>query len=194
MSKIEELRPQPDARLAFLKGFLLRPKQVGSIIPSSRFVERRLVRLAGISEARSVVEIGPGTGGTTRAILRSLPAGGRLLTIEINPRFADMLRRVPDPRLSVYCGSAERLAEALKEHGMPAPDAIVSGMPFSTMPPTVAHHVLEQIRAVLAPGGRFVAYQVRRKVADLARPVFGAPDKDREFLNVPPLYLFRWSV
>ena len=65
MPSIDKLRPQPDDRLAFFQGFLKKPGQVGSIIPSSRFLERRIVRAAGIERARLVVELGPGTGGTT---------------------------------------------------------------------------------------------------------------------------------
>ena len=53
--------------IAFLKGFLQHPDQVGSVIPSSGFLEQRLIRSAALAQARCVVELGPGTGGTTRA-------------------------------------------------------------------------------------------------------------------------------
>ena len=72
MFRFEALRPQQDDRLAFLKGFLRQPKGVGSVIPSSRFLERKMVRMAGVAQAESVIELGPGTGGTTRAILAAM--------------------------------------------------------------------------------------------------------------------------
>jgi phospholipid N-methyltransferase len=53
--------------LAFFRGFLRHPSLIGSVIPSSRFLERRVVEVAGIAHSRSVVELGPGTGGITRA-------------------------------------------------------------------------------------------------------------------------------
>ena len=61
-----------DPRVLFLQDFLKRPREVGSIIPSSRFLERRIVRCAELRNASTVVELGPGTGGTTRAVLRAM--------------------------------------------------------------------------------------------------------------------------
>ena len=69
----------PDDRLEFLRGFLTKPKEVGSIIPSSRFLERRIIRCADVSHAKVVVELGPGTGGTTRALLRAMAPDARLV-------------------------------------------------------------------------------------------------------------------
>ena len=48
MSALSRLRPQEDNRLAFFQGFLKRPREVGSIIPSSRFLERRINAAAGL--------------------------------------------------------------------------------------------------------------------------------------------------
>ena len=62
-------QPSPEHRIAFFQAFLRKPKEVGSIIPSSRFLMRRVVRQARVDRARLVVELGPGTGGSTRALL-----------------------------------------------------------------------------------------------------------------------------
>ena len=194
MQPRDKLRLQPDERLAFLQGFLRRPQQVGSVIPSSRFLERRLVALADVKRARLVVELGPGTGGTTRALLAALPADAKLLCIELDPNFAALLQRESDPRLIVHLGSAEQLAEVLAAYQLSAPDAVISGIPFSTIPPAVGARIIESIRAALAPNGCFVAYQVRGKVAELARPVLGAPDVTLELLNIPPVRVFRWHL
>ncbi len=183
----------PDPRVLFFRDFLLRPKQVGSIIPSSRFLERRVARSAGLASAHTVVELGPGTGGTTRALLRALPADATLLVIEINPRFAALIRRsVDDPRLRIEVGDASELARHLETHGLPAPDAVVSGIPFSTMPREVGLRILRAVKDSLAPGGRFVAYQVRDRVAVLGRSVFGPAKMEAEIRNVPPMRVWRW--
>ena len=189
---LEKLRPQPDERLAFLQGFLRKPQQVGSVIPSSRFLERRIVELAGIASARLVIELGPGTGGTTRALLRALPADAQLLAIEIDPRFASILRERADPRLIVHEGSAEDLAKVLSEHGLGAPDVVVSGIPFSTMDPALGRRIAASIFDVLPLGGRFVAYQVRDRVHAVARPFFGRARVEVELRNIPPMRIFTW--
>jgi phospholipid N-methyltransferase len=180
-------------RIAFLRGFLKHPQQVGSIIPSSQFLERRIARLAGVGNARVVVELGPGTGGTTRALLKSMRDRARLLCLELNPQFHDIVRRIDDPRLIVHHGSAEELGAVMERHGLEDADAIVSGIPFSTMPPSVAGRILDGIYAALVPGGRFVAYQVRGHVEVLSRPYFGPAQVNVELLNIPPVRIYRWE-
>ena len=107
------------------------------------FARRRVVRFAAVDEARTLVELGPGTGGTTRAVLRAMHADAKLLAIEINPRFAQLLRQtIADRRLCVFEGSAADLPAALRLFGLPAPDLVLSGIPFSTMPRDVALSIL----------------------------------------------------
>jgi phospholipid N-methyltransferase len=151
-----------------------------------------------VTRARLVVELGPGTGGTTRAILKALAPESTLLAFEINPEFVSYLRACPDPRLSVYPGSADHLQEALASgNGRFAPgtrpDAVISGIPFSTMPPEVGRRILRTIWDCMAPGGRFVAYQVMNRVAELAPDALGSPDVKIEFLNIPPLRVYHWQ-
>jgi phospholipid N-methyltransferase len=194
LPRIEAKRLLRDERIAFLQGFLRRPGQVASVVPSSRFLERRLVSLADVKRAQLVVELGPGTGGTTRAILAALPADAKLLCIELDPDFARLLKRESDPRLIVHEGSAEDLPEILAAYGLAAPDVVISGIPFSVIPAAIGTRIVESIRAALAPGGWFVAYQVRGAVADRATPLLGEPDVTLELLNIPPLRVFRWRV
>lgn len=180
--------------LEFLRGFLRNPAQVGSVVPSSHRLEQRLVRSAGIAEARTVVELGPGTGGTTAAMLKAMSPGARLMAVELDPMFHQHLQQsLDDSRLLLELGSAERLAELLAARRLPAPDAIVSGIPFSTMPPEVSDRIAAAIAQVLRPGGRFVAYQVRAHVATYVVPYLGEPDKRWEIVNVPPVRVFTWT-
>lgn len=188
------LRPAATAgHIAFLKGFLRNPAQVGSVIPSSHQLEQRLVERSGIGNARTVVELGPGTGGTTRALLEALSPGAYLLGIELDPEFHRHLRSsISDPRLILQQGSAEDIDEYLRLHGLSAPDAIVSGIPFSTMPPGVCDRIAARIAQVLRPGGRFVAYQVRAHVSGYVSPYLGPPTTEWECVNVPPVRVFTW--
>lgn len=197
-ARIERPRPripQPQHPIAFLRGFLGRPKEVGSIIPSSRWMERRIIRTAEVAKADVVVELGPGTGGTTKAILQAMRPGSRLLAIEINPRFCALLRKsIDDPRLIVHHGSATELRKTLEQYELPAPDAVLSGIPFSTMPRPAGLAVVRSVHESLAPGGRFVAYQFRDVVQSLGKRVFGKASVQFELLNVPPMRVYRWDV
>jgi phosphatidylethanolamine/phosphatidyl-N-methylethanolamine N-methyltransferase len=182
-----------DAPVLFFKSFLEKPKEVGSVIPSSRFLERRVARAARLESAKVVVELGPGTGGTTRALLRHLAPDAKLVAIEINPRLAEQVRaRIPDPRLVVYTGCAGDIRAALDAHGLGAPDVVVSGIPFSTMPRELALQILREVYEALPPDGLFVAYQVRDRVKVLGRTVFGEPRSELEVRNVPPMRVYRF--
>lgn len=188
------LIPQPDHPIAFLRGFLERPKEVGSIIPSSRWMERRITRTAEIANSKLAIELGPGTGGTTKALLRAMAPDARLLAIEINPSFCDLLRdTIDDPRLIVHEGSAAEITEALVKHDLDAPDVILSGIPFSTMPRELGLSILRSVKESLRPGGRFVAYQFRDVVHTLGKQVFGPASVQLELLNVPPMRVYRWD-
>jgi phospholipid N-methyltransferase len=188
------LRAQPDDRFSFFQGFLRNPTEVGSVIPSSRFLERRLARSAELSRARVVVELGPGTGGTTRALLRGMQQDAKLLAIELNADFVPRLRELtPDPRLHVCHGDAADLQAQLAAHGLAAPDVVVSGIPFSTLPREVGLAILHSIHATLPVGGHFVAYQVRDRVETLGNRVFGPARTEMELRNIPPMRIYRWT-
>jgi phospholipid N-methyltransferase len=187
------LKPQPDHRFAFLQGFLERPKEVGSIVPSSRFLERRIVRAAQANTAKVLVELGPGTGGTTRALLRAMARDARLLVVEVNPRFVELLHRNKDSRLIVHHGSASEIGRALDRYELPTPDVILSGIPFSTMAIRAGRDILRSVHDSLHAGGLFVAYQVRDRVESLGSEVFGRARIQTEIFNVPPMRVYRWE-
>jgi phosphatidylethanolamine/phosphatidyl-N-methylethanolamine N-methyltransferase len=177
----------------FLQEFLRHPLQVASITPSSRFLERRIVEAAGVQSARTIVELGPGTGGTTRAILGAMAPDARLLTIELSQHLHALVSRIEDRRLIPHRGDARHLGKIVGEHALSAPEAVISGIPFSTISPEAGCEILEAIYGLLVPGGRFVAYQAKKRVATLS-PLFPEPeDADLELLNVPPLRVFRWE-
>lgn len=188
-----ETAPRGRGNLAFFLGFLRRPEVVGSVIPSSRFLERKIVEAAALGNARTVVELGPGTGGTTQAILAAMPANARLLAIETDPKFVDLLKASPDPRLVAHLGSAEDLDSILADHGLDRPDVVISGIPFSTMPAPLGRSILRAVHKALPAKGRFVAYQFRSRVAQLAREIMGEPDEVKVLRNVPPMSVYRWA-
>ena len=182
-----------NSRLVFIQEFLKHPLQIGSIIPSSHFLERRIVKAAGIASANVVVELGPGTGGITRAILRAMPQHAKLLSIEINSRFHALVSSIQDERLIAHLGSASDLKEIISLYGLDAPNAVVSGVPFSTMSSSAGSQILEAVSSSLVPNGRFVAYQVSKRVATLCQPFLGSGQTATELLNIPPMRIFQWE-
>jgi phospholipid N-methyltransferase len=182
-----------NGRFAFFQEFLKHPMQIGSIIPSSRFLEQRILGASAIASATTVVELGSGTGGTTRAILQAMPKHARLLSIEINPHFHTLVSGIEDERLIAHLGSASELKTIMANYGLDAPEVVISGIPFSTMKNSDGAQVIEAISSQLAPNGRFVAYQVSRQVATLCRPILGPERVAMELLNIPPMRVYQWE-
>ena len=185
---------QQNRHIEFLKGFLRNPKEVGSIVPSSRLLTRRVLECGRASHARVIIELGPGTGVFTREILRSMPNDAKLVAVEINPDFVSVLRRAyRDPRLCIYQGSSTDIEKALAEAGEVSADLVVSGVPFSTMERGAGHETLEAAKRVLSDRGRFVAYQFRSHVRRFAEPVFGPAETHSGFWNLPPMRIYVWK-
>lgn len=193
MSKEIPSYPSLRERLTFFQEFLKHPLQIGSVIPSSYFLEQRLLKTSDLKSASTIVELGSGTGGTTQAILRSMSPQARLLSIEINPEFHRMIDRISDERLIAHHGNASELEEILPMYGLGAPDVIISGIPFSTMSQSAGSTVLAMISAVLPNHGRFVAYQVSNRIMSLCQPFLGTGHMEFEFFNIPPMRVFRWE-
>lgn len=183
----------PNENWTFFQAFLKSPRVVASVIPSSPFVLKRIVKAADAASARVAVELGGGTGGTTRAMLKALPGDARMLVVERTREFVDTLERIGDPRLEVIHDCASTIGDQLERRGLEAADCVISGIPFSTMPPDLCEDIVQAVHDILAPGGRFVAYQFTDRVADYMRPVMGAPTVQFEPVNIPPLRLFTWQ-
>lgn len=180
-------------RLAFLRGFLKNPVMVGSVIPSSQRLIDRMLGPVDWSETRLFVEYGPGVGTFTRVILDRLPEGAKLVTIDTSPEFTAFLKEsIDDERLVAVTASAADIEKVLGDRGLGKADYILSGLPFSTLPPGVGEAIGAATSRALRPGGAFLVYQFSPKVREFIAPVFERIERGFEWLNVPPATLF-WA-
>ena len=180
--------------------FVRRPGSIGTVAPSSARLARQMVHALQPSRTQTVVELGPGTGAFTAAILPRLGPAGRLLAVEIEPLFVEQLR-AKYPSVDVACASAERLRELMRERGLGQVDHIVSGLPFASLPPAVSRRVLDAIQHVLRPGGTFTtfqyvhAYAVPRAVhfrRDVTNRMSRGPTRSLVVWNIPPAFVLCW--
>jgi phospholipid N-methyltransferase len=143
------------AAMSITTEFLRRPLMTGAVAASSRRLAHAMTEGIGLERARIVVELGPGTGVFTDAILARLAPDARLVAVELNPVLAARLSATRrDTRLTVVAGSAAELAAAV---GEPV-DAVVSGLPWTVMPRERRGQILDAVTEVLAPGGRFTTF------------------------------------
>lgn len=177
----------------FLRGFLKNPVMVGSVIPSSKVLIDRMLGPVRWNEVKLFVEYGPGVGTFTRRVLERLPADARLIAIDTNRDFIDFLQTdIPDERLIAVAGSAADVRQIIEDHGFDFADYVLSGLPFSTLPPGVGAAIGQATASVIRPGGAFLVYQFSPKVRDFIAPHFERIDRGFEWINVPPATLF-WA-
>ncbi len=180
-------------RWQFLRGFLKNPVMVGSIIPSSRVLIDKMLEPVDWANTRLFVEYGPGVGTFTRPVLERLGPDAHLVTIDTNADFTRYLReQIDDPRLIPVTGSAAEVETILADRKLGAADYVLSGLPFSTLPPGVGNAIAEATSKVIRPGGAFLVYQFSPKVLDFIKPHFAPIKRGFEWINVPPATLF-WA-
>jgi phospholipid N-methyltransferase len=175
----------------FLKNFIRHPLMLGSAIPSSRYLISRVLDRVDWERILSVVEYGPGVGTFTLPILERMPYEAKLLAIELNRDFADLLRtEIPDRRLRVAHGSCAEVGRWMHAHHLQPADLVLSGIPYTVLPGEVRHRILTGTRDALAQDGVFVAYQYTRAVLPDLQRVFASVEEDFEPLNILPARIF----
>jgi phospholipid N-methyltransferase len=186
-------RRSPSPQWQFLRGFLKNPVMVGSIIPSSKVLIEKMLGPVDWANTRVFVEYGPGVGTFTRPVLDRLGPDATLVTIDTNPDFTRYLKEaIDDPRLVAVHGSAADVEKILADRNLGSADYVLSGLPFSTLPPGVGDDIAEATANVIRPGGAFLVYQFSPKVRQFIAPYFDRLVRGFEWINVPPAVLF-WA-
>ena len=171
----------------FLKGFIKNPVMVGAIVPSSRWTIRRVLGPLDWDNCKVFVEYGPGVGTFCQPVLDRLRRDGKLIVIDTNPDFIAYLKAtIRDSRFSAVHGSATDVEAIVAAHGFDHADYVLSGLPFSTLPPGVGAAIMAATRSVLRTGGAFCVYQYTARARTLMSGYFSRIDKGYEPINVPP--------
>ena len=114
--------------------FLRSPRTVGAFWPSSSALAKAMVaRPSGLNTSETIVELGPGTGAFTGAIVERLGPSARFLAVDIEPAFVESIRR-RWPEVECVCASAEHLEQLSPMRDIGPVDHIVSGLPFASLP------------------------------------------------------------
>jgi len=188
VARLDTLKAKAGERALFLRSFVAHPRLVGAVLPTSRRAVRDMLDLAPIPSARRVVELGAGTGVYTGELLGRMAADASLLAFEIDSRMAAELRkRIVDPRLRVVADSAEALGAHLEDG--PA-DAIVSGLPFTSLPLAAREAILDAAQRALAADGTMLVLQYSPLIQGELERRFGSVRRRISAFNVPPAFLF----
>ncbi len=143
--------------LQFFLHWLRRPGRLGAVVPSSPALAAALAAEIDAEEPGTVVELGPGTGRVTEALIAARVAPDQLIAIERNASFCKPLRQ-RFPGVRIVWGDARAMDSLLRRNGAVSVKAVVSSLPLLTMTVQDRRAVLSQIAAILGTEGMLVQY------------------------------------
>jgi phosphatidylethanolamine/phosphatidyl-N-methylethanolamine N-methyltransferase len=137
-----------------LRKFFSHGRAIASFSPSSRFLSRSMVRGIDWARAKCVVELGAGTGPVTKELVKAARPDTRLVIVERDPDFCQLLR-TKFPTQDIVEGDACRLDEILAERRIAKADHVISGLPLPSFPAEVRESIIRMAARVLGPDGEF---------------------------------------
>jgi phosphatidylethanolamine/phosphatidyl-N-methylethanolamine N-methyltransferase len=146
-----------DDEVHFLRSWIEKPLTTGAVMPSSKVLARTMAAYVDPKSKGPVVELGPGTGAVTQALVDRGIDPARLVLVEFNPSFCRMLR-ARYPAATVVQGDAYRLRRLLETTLREPADAIVSGLPLVTKPMRTRVRLIGEAMTLLRPGAPFVQF------------------------------------
>jgi phosphatidylethanolamine/phosphatidyl-N-methylethanolamine N-methyltransferase len=178
--------PRLDDEDRFLRSWIEKPLHVGAVMPSGRLLARTMAQYVDIKSDSPVIELGPGTGAITSALLHRGVDQKRLVLVEYNPGFCALLRD-RYPQAKVVQGDAYKLRDTLWNVLASPAAAIVSGLPLVTKPMTTRLKLIRDAFAALAPGAPFVqfTYSVAPPIPK-SLPGVSTEASERIWMNLPP--------
>ncbi len=182
-----EKRLADEAR--FIRSWFENPLRAGAVSPSGRSLARMMARYVDPLATGPIIELGPGTGAITEALLARGVAPGRLFLIEFDPNFCKHLQR-RFPGVHVIAGDAYRFRELLAGRIHEPATSVVSSLPLLVKSDKQRLDLLADAFDCLAPGGAFIQFTYG-PVSPIPRdkpfgPAFHAERSPPVWLNLPP--------
>lgn len=194
---MKELYPFQEnrGRMFFLRKYLQSPMGIGAVVPSSQKLAVQMVKMLGAKRDDVVVELGPGTGIFTQALLTSGVLPGNLILVEFDVEFVHYLRR-EFPAVRVLQGDASHLCQLLANVEDRPITRVLSGIPLRSMKPAIRAAIAKAIAEVLQPGGVLVQFSyfnaspITRVVADAVG--FIGQKAGMIVANMPPAFVWKY--
>jgi len=178
--------PRLDDEVRFLRSWIEKPLHMGAVMPSSRLLARTMAQYVDVDSEGPVIELGPGTGAITKALIDRGVDQKRLVLVEYNPGFCALLRD-RYPHAKVVQGDAYKLRDSLWDVLKHPASAVVSGLPLVTKPMLTRLKLIRDAFAALAPGAPFVqfTYSVAPPIPK-SLPGVSTEASERIWMNLPP--------
>jgi phosphatidylethanolamine/phosphatidyl-N-methylethanolamine N-methyltransferase len=186
LARVEKKSLRLDDEVQFIRSWIEKPLSTGAVMPSSRILARAMARCVDPKTDGPVIELGPGTGPVTQALVRRGIDPARLILVEFNPDFCRLLR-ARYPAATVVQGDAYRLRRLLEDYVDEPAAAVVSGLPLVTKPLRARLRLISDAMTLLAPDAPFVQFTyamlppIPKKL-----PAVRAQASEMIWMNLPP--------
>ena len=178
---------------SFFKEALGTIKTSGSLRPSSKYLIRDCIKDIDFSTAEMLIELGPGDGCITRAIIAKMKPSAHLHSFEINKAFVLCCESKfsEAKNFHLHHASALDMDEIMDMTAIARVDYIISSLPLTLFKETDIINLLSQVKKYLKPGGSFVQYQYSLGKYNQLKEYFSGVDLDITLRNVPPAFVYR---
>jgi phosphatidylethanolamine/phosphatidyl-N-methylethanolamine N-methyltransferase len=185
-ARVEKKKLPLDDEMQFIRSWIEKPLSTGAVMPSSKALARTMARYVDPQSSGPVIELGPGTGPVTEALVKHGIDPKRLLLVEFNPDFCRLLRS-RYPAATVVQGDAYRLRRLLSALVREPAAAVVSGLPLVTKPLRTRLRLISDAMGLLAPGAPFIQFTYAM-VPPIPKALSGIKAEASEliWMNLPP--------
>ncbi|MFZ0845772.1 MAG: rRNA adenine N-6-methyltransferase family protein [Pseudolabrys sp.] len=184
--RVAKKTPRLDDEMQFIRSWFEKPISTGAVMPSSKALARTMARYVDPQSTGPVIELGPGTGPVTEALVQHGVDPKRLVLVEFNPAFCRLLR-TRYPGATVVQGDAYRLRRLLSATMREPAAAVVSGLPLVTKPLRTRLRLISDAMGLLAPGAPFIQFTYAM-VPPIPKALSGIKAEASEliWMNLPP--------
>ncbi|GGF76839.1 methyltransferase [Azorhizobium oxalatiphilum] len=170
----------------FLQSWFQSPLKTGAVSPSGRALARMMASYLDPRTEGPVIELGPGTGPVTKALLERGFAPERLFLIEYNHEFCNLLRK-RYPGVTVIQGDAYAMRDTLNGRLDAPAVGCISSLPLFTKPPHDRDRMVNEAFDLSVPGAPFVQFTYALvSPVPLKHGEINGERSPRVWLNLPP--------
>ncbi len=186
LARVEKKPLRLDDEVQFIRSWIEKPISTGAVMPSGKALARTMASYVDPKSSGPVIELGPGTGPVTEALVEHGIDPARLVLVEFNPTFCRLLR-TRYPAATVVQGDAYRLRRLLETYVREPAAAVVSGLPLVTKPLRTRLRLIADAVGLLAPAAPFIQFTYAM-LPPIPRALSGITAEASEliWLNLPP--------
>jgi phosphatidylethanolamine/phosphatidyl-N-methylethanolamine N-methyltransferase len=175
-----------DDEVRFIRSWMEKPLAIGAVTPSGRALARTMAAYIDPARPGPIIELGPGTGPVTEALIAQGVDSSRLVLVEFDPTFCRLLR-ARYPEATVVQGDAYSLRRLLAGLLQQPAAGVISGLPLFTKPMRMRMRLLFEAFSLMSAGAPFVQFTYNA-VPPIPKRLdrVSAEASERIWLNIPP--------